>query len=197
MKNFLFVLVLAFAAFAPVAQAQTRLAGSNKPQPAAVDYFLKIDGIDGESADGPCRNCEIQIESFIWGATNPQASGVGTGGGAGKVSFSDLSFSMKNQKVSPKLLEASATGQHIKEAVLTCRKAGGNQQEYLTYKLKDVLVSSFSAASGGTRGDTAPIESFSLNFSKIEFQWTDSKGNVKKLGAGETPQSVHRKFVGN
>ena len=90
---------------------------------AAVDYFLKIDGIPGESTDSKHKN-EIDIESWSWGEANSGSHAYGGGGGAGKVSVQDFNFTMHVNKASPKLFLACATGQHIKEALLTCRKAG-------------------------------------------------------------------------
>jgi len=58
---------------------------------AAVDMFLKIDGVEGESKDQKHPGT-IEIESFSWGMSNPGTHGSGGGGGTGKASFSDLSF---------------------------------------------------------------------------------------------------------
>ena len=55
----------------------------------------------------------------------------------------DFHFVMKSNKASPLLMLACATGKHIKKATLTCRKAGGEQQEFLEIKFTDLLVSSF------------------------------------------------------
>jgi type VI secretion system secreted protein Hcp len=67
---------------------------------AAVDYFLKLDGIEGESKDDKHKN-EIDVESWSWGETQTGASGFGGGGGAGKVSMQDFHFTMKMNKASP------------------------------------------------------------------------------------------------
>jgi len=135
---------------------------------AAVDYFLKIDGIDGESTDDKHKN-EIDVESWSWGETNMGSHAVGGGGGAGKVAMQDFHFVMQINKSSPKLFLACATGQHIKEATLICRKAGGEQQEYLKVKFTDLLISSYQT--GGSRGDLIPVDQVSFNFSKIEFEY--------------------------
>ncbi len=140
---------------------------------AAVDYFLKIEGIEGESADSKHKN-EIDIESWSWGETNSGSHAYGGGGGAGKVSVQDFSFSMRVNKSSPKLLLACANGQHIKSALLTCRKAGKEQQEYMKVKFTDLLVSSFQT--GGSGGDNLiPVDQISLNFAKIEYEYYPQK----------------------
>ena len=139
---------------------------------AAVDYFLKVDGIDGESTDDKHKN-EIDVESWSWGETNAGTSRAGGGGGAGKVVMQDFHFVMKVNKATPKLMLACATGQHIKEAKLVCRKAGGDQQEYMSIKFSDLLVSSYQT--GGSQGDVIPIDQIGFNFSKIEFEYKPQK----------------------
>ena len=109
---------------------------------AAVDYFLKIDGIQGESKADKHKD-EIDIQSFSWGATQSGTFAVGGGGGAGKVSMQDFHFTMPDNKASPALFLACAQGDHIKSAILTCRKAGKEQQEFLKVTMSDILVSSF------------------------------------------------------
>ena len=140
---------------------------------AAVDYFLKIDGIPGESRDAKHKD-EIELESFSWGETNlggPAGAGAG-GGGAGKVQVEDLHVVMKLNKASPLLLLACATGQHFKQAVLTARKAGKAQLEFLVFKFKDVLVSSYHT-SGHT--DAEPIDQVSFDFGQIQVEYRPQK----------------------
>src|ERR1700681_1453495 len=95
----------------------------------AADYFLKIDGIDGESHDSKHKD-EIDLMSWSFGASQLGTHSAGGGGGAGKVSMQDFHFTMHVNKATPKLFLACATGEHIKKAVLTCRKAGKDQQEF-------------------------------------------------------------------
>jgi len=79
---------------------------------AAVDYFLKVDGIEGESKDDKHKG-EIDLESWSWGASQAGTSPGGGGGGAGKVSMQDFHFVMKVNKATPKLILACAKGDHI------------------------------------------------------------------------------------
>jgi type VI secretion system secreted protein Hcp len=138
----------------------------------AVDYFLKIEGIEGESADSK-HGKEIDILSWSWGESQSGSSAFGGGGGAGKVNMQDFSFTMNNNKASPKLVLACASGQHIKSALLVCRKAGKEQQEYLKIKFSDLLISSFQT--GGSSGAEIPIDSITFNFSKIEYEYYPQK----------------------
>lgn len=138
---------------------------------ATVDYFLKIDGIEGESTDSKHKG-EIELESFSWGETQT-ATQVGGGGGAGKVQMQDFHFVMKINKASPSLFRSCATGEHIKEATFSARKAGGGQQEFLKVTLSDILVSSYQT--GGASTDALPTDQFSLNFAKIEYDFAGFK----------------------
>jgi type VI secretion system secreted protein Hcp len=112
----------------------------------------------------------IEIQSFSWGVSNTSSGAAGGGGGAGKASFTDLSFQSALSKAAPNLMLACATGRHFPLATLTCRKAGGKGIEFLKIKLSDILVSSYQ--SGGSTGADLPEDSFSLNFTKIDFLYT-------------------------
>jgi type VI secretion system secreted protein Hcp len=142
---------------------------------AAVDYFLKIEGIDGESTDDKHKG-EIDLESWSWGEAQSGAHAGGGGGGAGKVSMQDFHFVMKINKASPKLMLACASGEHIKKAVLVCRKAGKDQQEYLKVTMSDLLVSSYHT--GGSAGSSLlPVDQIALNFSKLEVEYKPQKAD--------------------
>jgi type VI secretion system secreted protein Hcp len=138
----------------------------------ATDYFLKLEGINGESQDAKHKG-EIQLETWNWGASNAASFGVGSGGGAGKVSMQDFHFTMPVNMASPKLMLACSTGEHIKTATLTARKAGGDQQEYFKITFSDVLVSSYNVS--GHSADTLPSDSIGLAFSKIEYEYKPQK----------------------
>lgn len=148
---------------------------------AMVDYFLKIDGIEGESQDSKHKG-EIEIESFSWGAAQMGTASHGGGMGAGKVQMQDFNFSMRVNKATPKLFLACARGDHIKNAILTCRKAGKEQQEYLKVTFTDILVSSYSAG-GSAGGGVVPMDQISLNFTKVEFEYKEQKPDGTLGGA--------------
>ena len=140
---------------------------------AAFDYFLRLDGIPGESADDKHKG-EIDVLSWSWGESQEIAAAPGGGSGAGKVAMTDLHVSANLSKASPQLLLACASGQRIKSAVLTGRKAGKAQQEYLTFSLSDVLVTGYQT--GGATAE-APLDSISLNFAKIELSYREQKAD--------------------
>ena len=141
---------------------------------AATDYFLKLDGITGESADSKHKG-EIDVLSFSFGESNDRPPVSGGGGGAGKVEMSDFTFTARTSKASPLLFQHCAQGKHIKQAILTVRKAGGSQQEYLKIKLNDVLISSYALA--GVEDEPTPQDAFSLNFVKLSFDYAPQKSD--------------------
>jgi type VI secretion system secreted protein Hcp len=163
------------APFAVAALALSALAFSLTPaagpvpavSSASVDYYLKIDGIDGESKDAGHVG-EIDVLSWSWGMSNSGSSSTGGGGGAGKVSFSDLSLTKTVDKASPLLMKACATGNHIPKAVLTARRVGPKGADYIRYTLENALCTSLQDS--GTPNE-APSESISLNYEKIKFEY--------------------------
>jgi type VI secretion system secreted protein Hcp len=144
----------------------------------ASDYYLKIEGIKGESTDSKHKDW-IELQSFSWGVSNSSAAGSGGGGGgAGKASFQDMHFTMKVDKASPKLMLACATGQHIPTLQFTVARtdgATGGTTDYYVITLSDVLVSSYQSSSppAPPAGATAePLTaSLSLNFTKIKWDY--------------------------
>ena len=133
-----------------------------------ADYFLKLDGIAGESTDAKHKD-EIELVSFSWGVTQSVVvSGSGGGAAAGRAKFQDFHFVMRVNKASPQLFLASCSGKHIKEASLSVRRAVKKQLEYLKIKFSDVLITSFEQAAE----QDAPEETISFAYSKIAFDYT-------------------------
>jgi type VI secretion system secreted protein Hcp len=148
---------------------------------AAFDAFLKIDGIKGEAPDEKHKD-EIELTSFAWGATNAGDHSAGGGGGAGKVSMQDFHFTMKVNKSSPNLMQHCCTGKHIPGALLTVRKAGGTQLEFMKVKFSDLIISSFQTGASSS-GDVLPNDQITFNFTKIEYDYCAQK----KDGSLEAP----------
>jgi type VI secretion system secreted protein Hcp len=138
----------------------------------AVDMFLKLPDIKGESQDDKHKD-EIDILAWSWGVSQSGTMHAGGGGGAGKAAFQDLSVTKWVDMASPKLLSSASTGKHIKEALLTVRKAGEKPLEYLKITLNDCLISSVST--GGSGGEDRLTENVTINFGKVKFEYTVQK----------------------
>lgn len=115
----------------------------------AVDMFIKIGNIEGESVDAEHKK-EIDVLSWTWGMSNSGSAHHGTGAGSGKVNVRDLSLSKFVDKSSTNLIMSCCKGTHFPEAKLVVRKAGDSPLEYIKITLTDVLVTSVST--GGTGG---------------------------------------------
>jgi type VI secretion system secreted protein Hcp len=148
----------------------------------APDIFAKLGDIKGESLDDKHKD-EIELLSWSWGVTNGSKV-VGGGAGAGKASFHDFSFTHKIDKASPVLMQACATGVHLKEATITHRKAGKGQQEYLIIKMNDVIVTAVADSDNGE----ANLESVSLAFAKVDLEYKPQKPD------GSLDAGVHFKY---
>ena len=141
----------------------------------AVDMFLKLDGVNGESKD-KVHTKEIDVLAWSWGMSNSGSAHVGGGAGSGKVSVQDLCVSKYVDSSSPNLMLACCSGTHYKDALLTVRKAGGTPVEYIKVKMETVLVSGVS--SGGSSAEDRLTENLILNFAKVSMDYTpqDAKG---------------------
>jgi type VI secretion system secreted protein Hcp len=150
----------------------------------AVDIFAKIGDIKGESTDSKHKD-EVEVLSYSWGVTNPGQIGTGGGGGAGRATFQDLSIVHKIDKASPRLLQACATGQHLKEATITFRKAGQKQQDFLIIKMNDVIITGVlqSAPSSEVGSETVNLE-----FAKVDWEFKPQKAD------GSLDAGIHFKF---
>ena len=120
---------------------------------ASVDFFLKIDGIAGESTDDKHKG-EIELDSWSFGATNSSSFSSGGGAGVGKVQVSEFKFKKKVDKASANLFTYCCTGEHPKTATLVCRKAGKDQQEFLKIEMGPVYISAYDI--DGSSGDEVP-----------------------------------------
>jgi len=146
-----------------------------------VDMFLKLDPIKGESLDSKHKD-QIDIQSYSFGASQGGGWHSGTGGGKGKVDIQDMHFTHYVDAASSGLFQATTQGLHIDKAVFVVRKAGGKDAlEYLKITLEEVLVSSVQCSSHS--GDERLMESFSLNFRKITYEYNTQTDKGGK-GAG-------------
>jgi type VI secretion system secreted protein Hcp len=144
---------------------------------AAADFYLKIEGIEGES-EAVGFEKQMQIESWSFGASNSGSAAIGTGLGTGKVSLQDFHFVIQNGTASAGLFLATCKGNHITEAILSCRKTGGGGTPYTYYKytFNDLVLSSFQT--GASNGSGAlPMEQVSFNFTKLKLEYFQQKAD--------------------
>jgi type VI secretion system secreted protein Hcp len=138
----------------------------------ALDIFAKLGDIKGESQDSQHKDW-IDVLSWSWGVEQSGSIGRGAGGGAGKATFRDLTFTHHIDKASPNLMKACATGQHLPDATLTNRKAGKGQ-EYLVIKMTDVLVTGVAPSAVA---EATTMETVEVRFAKVDVEYKPQKAD--------------------
>ena len=148
-------------------------------QGSSSDVFLKLDGIKGESNDKVYKD-QIDLEAFGFGLDGALDNVHESVGGA---RFRSFSIIKRYDRSSPKLLQAAMDGQHIKQATITFRKAGGKQVEFLTYKFTDIQVDNYE--------HTGALfsEGLSFKYNKVEVDYKETK-------ADGTPGTSHKASSG-
>ena len=140
--------------------------------------FLKIDGIEGESnAQGHVN--EIDILSFTWAAANAAGS-AGAGAGAGKVTFENATMTKAVDRASPPLFHALATGQHIKQCILTVEE-DRKPAQLTSITFTNFLIASITEAFA-TSADV-PQETIVISFAQFQISYTPQKTD----GSADTP----------
>jgi len=136
----------------------------------AVDMFLKLDSVKGESKDKTHKQ-DIDVISWSWGMSNSGSAHAGGGAGSGKVNVQDITVTKWVDSSSPKVMLSCCDGTHFAKAQLTVRKAGGEAPvEYIVIKMEEVLITSVST--GGSGGEDRLTENLSLNFAKVSLDYT-------------------------
>ena len=145
----------------------------------AVDMFMKIGDIKGGARDKDHKG-EIDVLAWSWGMSQSGTMHAGGGGGAGKVSIQDLSFTKYLDKSSTNLMLSCCNGKHHPQATLVVRKAGENPIEYLVITMTNVIITSLST--GGSGGEDLLTENVSLNFAQVKMQYQPQKEDGTKDG---------------
>ena len=140
----------------------------------AIDTHIKFAGVEGESTHQDHKG-EIDVLSWSWSVSN--AGNVQSGGGSGKGKAEPGDFHMIHMydKASPLIAKKCAQGAHFPMVVVTARKAGEGQKDFLKITMKEVFITSV-APSGSSGGDI--MESVSMRYGSIDFGYKaqDDKG---------------------
>ncbi len=150
----------------------------------AVDMFLKFGSIDGDSQVSGHED-EIEVLGWSWGAHQSGTMHTGRGGGSGKVAVQDMTINKWVDQATPNLWKLCCNGKHEDEAILTIRKAGGDDPvEYLVITLEDVLISDLQT--GAAQDDERVTETLSLNFAKFKLEYTPQEDDGSGGASVET-----------
>jgi type VI secretion system secreted protein Hcp len=146
-------------------------------QSGSARYFLKIEGIRGESNDDRHAD-EIDIDSLGWAVSEnalltcqPEVR---------RSVFQPILVSKRIDRSSPRLMEAAAAGTHFATATLSMDKGGEGRITFIRIKLTDAVVSAYRMGAGGGR---LPADGFSLNYTTITVEYVPQRSDG---GPGET-----------
>jgi len=141
----------------------------------AIDVYLQIDGIKGESQDDKHKDW-IECESVNWGLVQPRSATASTGGGhtAERVEVQEVTFSKLADLSSPILMQTCAMGKTIPKAKFEFMRADGNGTpvKYFEIELENVLI---GAITPGIEAGSILAEHVSLKFSKVKWKYTQQK----------------------
>lgn len=137
----------------------------------AVDMFLKIDGIDGESTDDKHKKW-IEVLSYSHGLSQP-VSGVSATGGrtGGRADFQQFGITKTLDNATPDLSIKCAKGEHIPKVQFECCLATGDKHTFMRYTLEDCIVT-LVAPGGSAGGEVKPLESVNFAYGKIKWEYT-------------------------
>lgn len=153
-----------------------------------LDLFLKLDGVEGECQDSRHKG-ELQILSFSK-TVNHAVGGGSNAGDRGLSTWQDAVFTMRIDKGFPKLFEACVIGFRFSKVLLTFRKAGKEQQEFLKITFSDVLISSMTLEGKPLGEVPLPVVHFAFNFARIEEEYRVQKDDGSLGGAVKYSYSI-------
>ena len=152
----------------------------------ALDMFIKLgDGIKGGTKDKAQKD-SCDVLAFSWGMSQSGSFHAGGGGGAGKVSVQDLSFTKYVDVATTAIMMHCCTGKHIDKVTLLVRKAGGSLdkpgEKDIEITMSKVIITSVST--GGSGGESKFTENVTLNFAEVKFEnmKQDEKGATSSAG---------------
>ncbi|XYJ10873.1 Hcp family type VI secretion system effector [Telluria sp. B2] len=141
----------------------------------AIDVYLQIDGIKGESADSNHQGW-IELTSANWGVTQPRSATASTAGGhtAERCEHRTLALTKLADLSSPILMQTCSMGKTIPRAKLEFMRADsdGKPVRYYEVELENVLIASMDQA---VHDGTILHDAIGLRFSKVKWKYTQQK----------------------
>jgi len=144
-----------------------------------VDYFLKLQGAEGESQQINFSD-QIKVLSWNYGGYSESTVGRTSGSGAGKVTMQPLNVVCEMDAGYTKMAGFLTQGKHLSQAVLSAVKNGSNNQAYVTLTMTEVFVANL----GVQASDQVPIVNVSLTYKSIhtEYKKQNETGNLVSAG---------------
>ncbi|QYF92744.1 type VI secretion system tube protein Hcp [Massilia sp. PAMC28688] len=141
----------------------------------AIDVYLQIDGIKGESTDSVHKDW-IECKSVAWQVLQPKSATASTGGGhtAERTEHKDIVVTKLADLATPLLLQNCSSGKTIPKAKFVFLRADGKGEriKYFEIELENVLISSVAPAVA--QGDILS-EEVALKYSQVKWKYTQQK----------------------
>jgi len=150
----------------------------------AVTICLKLDGVEGESSIIKHEK-QIDVLSWNWGMTQSASAHISTGASSGSADVRDLTITKYVDKASHNLLKNCFLGSNHKNAVLTVMRStgtAGGLAPIVTITMSDTVFIS-SIHTGDLGENDRHIETVTLNFAKVKFEYTGQDKDNKPLAA--------------
>jgi type VI secretion system secreted protein Hcp len=151
----------------------------------AIDVYLQIDGIKGESQDSSHQGW-IELTSAQWGVIQPRSATASTAGGhtAERCEHRTVALSKLADLASPILMQHCSMGKTIARAKLEFMRADGDGKpvKYYEVELENVVVANMEqmVSQGSILHDA-----IGLRFSKVKWKY-----NQQKIGGGSGGSTV-------
>lgn len=147
----------------------------------AIDVYLHIDGIKGESQDSRHKDW-IECTQLHFGVLQPKSASSSTAGGhtVERVAMTDILFGKLTDLSTPILLQTCSMGKTIPRAKFEFFRADGNGMpiKYFEIELENVLI---GLVKPHIKSGTILSENVGLKFSKVKWQYTQ-----QKIGGGSS-----------
>jgi type VI secretion system secreted protein Hcp len=154
-----------------------------------VDYFLKLNGAEGESQHVGHTN-EIRVLNWSWGGYSESTVGRTQGSGAGKVTMDPITIVAELDASFTKLAGFLTQGKHITSGTLSAVKQGSNNQDYITIKLTEIFVAAMNVSASGQ----VPIVNLTFTYKSINTQYKsqNQQGNLVTAGTHSYDASTNQ-----
>lgn len=139
----------------------------------AYDGYLQLDGIKGDATDSKHKDW-IAISAFSQGIAQPMGGAAIAHGGhaSGRADFSDITFSKRLDLASPMLALHCVEGKNITKATMELCRPAGDKKVFLKITMENMIVSSIQSTGASHGDDPVPVETISLRFQKIQWEYT-------------------------
>jgi type VI secretion system secreted protein Hcp len=147
----------------------------------AIDVYLQIDGIKGESTDSTHKDW-IECTSVDFGVLQPRSATASSSGGhtAERCEHKDIVVSKFADLATPLLLEQCSMGKTISKAKLEFLRADadGKRVTYFTIELENLIISSVTpkVAAGNIMTETLSIKYAQVKWKYVQQRISGGQG---------------------